>query len=88
MKIFRNTAAAMTPGYSKMLLNEYVLRDYGCSMPPAMMDLNMLTLCSGMERTEKQWRELVKEAGLKIVNIWRPEGDTEAIIEIEVEDRK
>lgn len=53
-------------------------------MAPAMMDLNMLTLCSGMERTESQWRELVGQAGLRIVNIWRPEGDSEGIIEIEL----
>lgn len=75
----------MTPGYSKILLNEYVLRDVGCSMAPAMMDINMLTLCAGMERTERQWRQLIKEAGLAVMNIWRPEGDTEAIIEIELE---
>ena len=73
----------MTPGYSRILLNEYVLRDYGCSMSPAMMDINMLTLCSGLERTEKQWRDLIKQAGLTVVNIWRPEGDTEGVIEIE-----
>jgi hypothetical protein len=74
----------MTPGYSKLLLNEYVLRDYGCSLAPAMMDINMLTLCSGMERTEKQWRELIHQAGLTIMKIWRPESDTEAIIEIQL----
>ncbi|TVY78372.1 O-methyltransferase asqD [Lachnellula suecica] len=84
LQIFRHTASAMKKGYSKILLNEYVLRDFGCSMAPAMMDINMLTLCSGLERSEKQWRELVKKAGLRIVNIWRPEGDTEAVIEIEL----
>lgn len=80
--ILRNIAAAMTPGYSKILLNEYVLQDRGCPMQPAMMDLNMLTICSGMERTENQWRVLIAQAGLKLINIWRPEGDTEAVIEI------
>ncbi|CAG8953953.1 hypothetical protein HYFRA_00010914 [Hymenoscyphus fraxineus] len=83
LQILSNIAAAMTPGYSKILLNEYVLRDYGCPMPPAMMDINMLTLCSGMERTERQWRGLIERANLKIVNIWRPDGDSEGIIEIE-----
>ncbi|EPE28348.1 S-adenosyl-L-methionine-dependent methyltransferase [Glarea lozoyensis ATCC 20868] len=84
LRIFRHTAASMTRGYSKILLNEYVLKDAGCGMAPAMMDINMLTLCAGMERTEKQWRELVGRAGLVISRIWRPEGDTEAVIEIEV----
>lgn len=73
----------MTPGYSKILLNEYILPDYGCSMGPAIMDMNMLTLNSGMERTKKQWRELIKEAGLNVVKLWQPEGDTEGIIEID-----
>lgn len=51
-------------------------------MQPAMMDINMLTLLSGMERTEKQWRALIDQGGLNVIDIWRPEGDTEAIIEI------
>jgi hypothetical protein len=49
-----------------------------------MMDINMLTLCAGLERTERQWRELIHQAGLTIMKIWRPEGDTEAIIEIQL----
>ena len=78
----RNIAAAMTPGYSKLLLNEHVLQDLGCPWQPTIMDLKMLTTCSGMERTEEQWQTLIADAGLKVINIWRLEDDTEAVIEI------
>ncbi|KAL8713131.1 MAG: hypothetical protein Q9220_002652 [cf. Caloplaca sp. 1 TL-2023] len=82
LQILRNTAAAMVPGYSKILLNEYVLRDQGCCMSHAMMDLNMLAITAGLERTEKQWRRLIQQSGLEIEKIWLPEGDGEAIIEV------
>ena len=51
-------------------------------MSHAMMDMNMLTITSGLERTEKQWRDLIERAGLSIARIWPPAGDGEAIIEI------
>ena len=84
IKILRNTAAAMTPGYSKILLNEYVLPDRGCSVSHAWMDINMLAITSGLERTRKQWRELIDGTGLRISRFWIPEVDGEAIIEIEL----
>ena len=74
----------MTPGYSKILLNEYVLPDRGCSMSHALMDINMLAITSGLERTERQWRKLIDQSGLRISKMWVPETDCEGIIEIEV----
>ncbi|KAL8722779.1 MAG: hypothetical protein Q9225_000790 [Loekoesia sp. 1 TL-2023] len=82
LQILRNIAPAMTPGYSKILINEYVLPDRGCSMHQAVMDMNMFTMTAGLERTEKQWRKLIEQAGLYISKLWLPDGDGEAIIEV------
>ena len=81
LQILRHTASAMTPGYSKLLLNEYVVRNRGASLPHALMDINMLAITGGLERTERQWHELVEKAGLKISKIWLQE-ETEGILEI------
>lgn len=37
------------------------------------MDLSMMTF-GGMERTERQWRELLEGVGLRVVRIQGPEG--------------
>ncbi|KAL8788746.1 MAG: hypothetical protein Q9195_007153 [Heterodermia aff. obscurata] len=82
-EILRNTAPAMTPGYSKILLNEFVLPDQGCSMSHALMDINMLAITSGLERTRRQWRDLIDRSGLRISKFRIPVDGGEAIIEIE-----
>lgn len=44
----------MKPGYSKLLIFEWVLPDTGSPLYPALLDINMMALFSGMERTEIQ----------------------------------
>lgn len=74
----------MTPGYSKLLINEYVVPDFGASRPMTSMDWLMMALGAVKERTEKQWRELLQQAGLKVTGIWIYEQGTESLIEAEV----
>ena len=71
----------MRKGYSKLLLNELILPDRDCPLSPAGMDLNMLAMHAGMERTQSQWRELLGSAGFEIVNFWPPPGEGEGVIE-------
>lgn len=48
-------------------------------------DFNMMTLCGTQERTEKQWRELLAEAGLKVVGVYYPgDGVSEGFIEADL----
>ena len=42
IKILKNTAAAMTPGYSKLLMSEFVLPVKDCPLYPALLDINMM----------------------------------------------
>lgn len=75
---------AMRPGYSKLLLNESILPDQNCSPYYAAMDINMMCILAGIERSRTQWTGLIESAGLYIERIWNsPEaGNEEGIIEV------
>ncbi|TVY18906.1 O-methyltransferase asqD [Lachnellula arida] len=80
-EILQHVVKAMKPGYSKLLVFEWVLPDAGSPLYPALLDINMMALFSGMERTEIQWRELLGSAGLEIVKFWTIGKETEGLIE-------
>ena len=75
----------MQPGYSKLLINEYVVPDVGATWSITSMDWLMMALGAVKERTEKQWRELLERAGLKAVGIWTYNQGTESLIEAELQ---
>ena len=72
----------MTPGYSKIIINELVLPDQGCSLIAAQLDISMMAELAATERSEGQWHEVVGSAGLKIENIWTGVPESESIIEL------
>lgn len=79
--ILKNTAEAMTLGYSKLLISETVLPDRDCPLTMAGLDWGMMYLHSGMERSERQWRDLLQTQGLKVLCVHREEGGDSSIIE-------
>ncbi|CAD6586248.1 MAG: hypothetical protein ASARMPRED_002481 [Alectoria sarmentosa] len=79
--ILQQISSAMTPGMSRLLINELVVPLQGSGLFPPHSDLNMMSICAGMERTEAQWRELLGSVGLEIAEVWSGEGETESIIE-------
>lgn len=74
----------MRPGYSKILINEYVVPDLEANWSITSMDWLMLALGAVKERTEKQWRALLEQAGLRVVGIWTYDQGTESLIEAEL----
>ena len=75
---------AMVPGHSKLLINETVLRDVGAPWQQTSLDWQMMSMVASRERTETQWRELLKASGLEVTGIWRK--DTESVIEAVLEE--
>ncbi|GIZ44600.1 hypothetical protein CKM354_000779400 [Cercospora kikuchii] len=74
---------AMKPGYSTLLINDIVVPERDCQLRTASLDLIMLTVCAGKQRTEKEWHELVESVkGLQIVKIWPLEESGESVIEV------
>ncbi|KAL8860048.1 MAG: hypothetical protein Q9178_003597 [Gyalolechia marmorata] len=81
-KILENLAAAMQPGFSKILINEFVLADFEASDFITAIDLVMMGMSGGMERTKNQWHSLLASVGLRIEKIWTQDEITESVIEV------
>lgn len=71
----------MKPGFSKLLISDFVLADTDAGLFPASLDLQMMGLHAGMERSEGQWRALLAEAGLEVVKIWPGGVGGESVVE-------
>ena len=54
-----------------MLLAEVVKPATDASFYASLVDINMMRY-SGMNRTERQWHELLRSASLRIARIWPP----------------
>jgi hypothetical protein len=68
LAILRNCRAAMRDS-ARLLIIEYVLPDGNEPHVGKMLDLVMLTVPGGMERSERQYRELLAKAGLHVTRI-------------------
>ena len=64
-----------------ILINDWVLPDTGNPLVPALLDIQVLVVLSGMERTQTQWRELLGSVGLEIVNLHTAGNEVEGLIE-------
>ena len=74
----------MTRGYSKLLISNIIMKD---NQPPSRqldMDITMLVLSGGSQRTEEEWTTLLDLAGLGVVKFWLPPGDQNGIVEAEL----
>lgn len=76
---------AMKPGYSKLIVNEWIVPASGASRFMTAQDMNMMAVLGGMERTEALHRDYLEKAGLKVTHIFHPnDAISEAVIEAEV----
>lgn len=83
-KILSNLAAAMTPGYSKLLINDNVIPATGAHWQATSLDIVMMVDLAAKERTEQQWYKLIEPVGLRIVKIWTAQASAESLIECEL----
>jgi SAM-dependent methyltransferase len=70
LRILRRCREAMRHD-ARLLVLEQVLFDDDGPDPANLLDLHMLVLLGGRERTEAQWRKLLSRAGLAIATITR-----------------
>jgi hypothetical protein len=77
--ILRNIVPSMSAD-SKVLINDLVLPDIGCGKRMAMNDMVMMSF-GGMERSQRQWQDLLQAVGLKIKKIWSKAGENLSVIE-------
>jgi hypothetical protein len=83
--IIQRVKQAMTPGYSKILVNEHVIPEMGADWEATYLDLYMMVLVSARERTESDWHNLLEtRCGLRISKFWNPGNGVESVIECEL----
>ena len=88
VRILQQIAAAMTPGYSSLLIVEQILPDdEPVSLQMSALDMILMVAYAGMERSETQWRTVIAEAGLQIKNMWMGKGG-DGVIEAIVENKE
>ncbi|KAH1647329.1 hypothetical protein KXX16_009435 [Aspergillus fumigatus] len=80
-QILSHIADVMEPGYSTLLIDDYVLPDTGAELRAAEMDILMWLHTAGLERTVSQWRALFDAVGLELVQIWNTDKGDESVLE-------
>lgn len=83
--ILNHIAAAMKKGYSKLLIEEFILPNTDAQLLPVMFDMTVMVAGPGMERTRSQWTALLKSSGLQVKKFWLPNGEAFGIVEAELE---
>ena len=68
LAILRNCRQAMKPG-ARLLIVEMVLAAGDAPHPGKLLDIVMLTIPGGQERTEQEYRELLEKAGLRLARV-------------------
>ncbi|RYO87703.1 hypothetical protein DL766_009942 [Monosporascus sp. MC13-8B] len=84
-RILGHLKDAMTPGYSKLLINDCVVADEKAAWQHISLDIFMMAQVSSQERTEREWRALVGGCGLRIAGIYNKGEGNEGLIEVVLE---
>lgn len=84
VKILEALKPALKEGYSTVLINELVVPGQNASWPVTSMDHLMLVLGAMRERTEAEWREILRRAGFQVSKIYSFEMGSESLIEAEL----
>ncbi|KAJ6191179.1 Winged helix-turn-helix transcription repressor DNA-binding [Penicillium mononematosum] len=84
VRILKNLVPALVRGYSRVLFNEIVISEEKPTLAATSMDMMMLAHFLARERTEVEWREILKRVGLRVVKIYTYPGVAESLIEAEL----
>lgn len=83
-KILTNVKDAMKSGYSKLLINEFVMPSFQPPSRATGLDLQMMVKVASAERTADMFRELLESVGLRMVKVWEHPESFPSIIEAEL----
>ncbi|KAJ5912258.1 hypothetical protein N7504_001141 [Penicillium tannophilum] len=80
-RILLNTISAMNAQYSRIIIVDFVLPDTNVPRMQSAMDIQMMSIGAGVERSKKQWVDLLASVGLKITGVWNSNPALESVIE-------
>ena len=82
-RILQNLKPAMRPGYSKLLIVDLIIPETGSTLQHGHLDMTMMTI-GAEEKTEAQFRELLRGEGFEIRKIWRTPNGVDCVLEVEL----
>ncbi|MEO5946596.1 MAG: methyltransferase [Chitinophagaceae bacterium] len=82
IQILHNCNKALKPG-SKLLVIEALIPTGNTPHPGKLMDINMMAMTGGKERTENEFTSMFTAAGLKLIKVIHTNSPTLCILEVE-----
>lgn len=81
IKLLKLQAEAMTPD-SVLIIDELIVPNKGALSQATQFDMTMMASLSSIERTDREWDALIKEAGFKIVEkkAYAPAGESVIVV--------
>ncbi|KAK8053052.1 hypothetical protein PG996_012353 [Apiospora saccharicola] len=83
IKILQALVPAMKKGYSKILINDYVIPNVGAHWLQTSLDCELMSTLGARHRTEAEMRNMIKGAGLTVVGIYRHPLSLDCVVEVE-----
>jgi O-methyltransferase domain len=77
--ILQTVARAMTPGATLLVIDRVLPTEGAPAVNHALMDLHMLVLLAGKERTELEFRSLYERAGFRLTHVVPTASDVSVI---------
>ncbi|KAL4800797.1 S-adenosyl-L-methionine-dependent methyltransferase [Aspergillus venezuelensis] len=81
LTILRNIVSAMNPAYSWLIIVDFVLPDTEIPLMQAALDIQMMCIGAGVERSKREWAALLGKVGLGIRGVWNMGAGLESVIE-------
>ena len=83
-QILTSIVSAMKKGYSKILVNDFVVLNEGAHWAQTCLDWELMASLGARHRTEAEHKTLYEGVGLIITGIWRHPQCLDALIELEL----
>lgn len=81
LRILENIKTAMRKNHTRLLVVESIIADQNADAFSTALDLTIMTMVGAKERSERDWRDLFKRAGLRVADIYSSVGNAECVIE-------
>jgi hypothetical protein len=83
-QILRSLIPAMKPGYSKILINDFVIPNQGAHWLQTSLDWELMAALGSRHRTEEEMKTMIAGAGLKMVEIFQHPQSVDSLIEVDL----
>ncbi|KAK6845984.1 Demethylsterigmatocystin 6-O-methyltransferase [Apiospora arundinis] len=83
IRILKSLIPAMKEGYSKILINDYVVPNEGAHWLQTSLDCQLMSTLGARHRTEAEMRSMIDRAGLKVTGIFRHPLSLDCVVEME-----